>query len=65
MRSEALKRAQKKYRQNRKRFAITFYQTDADIEEYLYKQPNKPAYIKSLIRADMEKQLKEFTNDPE
>lgn len=55
MRSEALKKAQQKYRQALKRFSITFYQTDKDIEEHLFKQEHKQAYIKDLIRADMEK----------
>jgi hypothetical protein len=61
MRSEALKKAQQKYRQSRKRFSITFYQTDKDIEEHLYKQEHKQAYIKELIRADMEKNNTENT----
>lgn len=29
--------------------------TDADILEWLEKQPNKQGYIKALIRADMKK----------
>jgi hypothetical protein len=55
MRSESLKKAQQKYRQSLKRFSITFYQTDKDIEEHLYKQENKQGYVKDLIREDMKK----------
>lgn len=33
--------------------------TDADIIEHLNQQPNKSGYIKSLIRADMEKHKSE------
>lgn len=55
MRTDALKKAQQKYRQNLKRFSITFYQTDKEIEDHLFKQEHKQAYIKDLIRKDMEK----------
>ena len=33
--------------------------TDADLIEHLNQQPNKSGYIKSLIRADMERKKNE------
>lgn len=38
------------------RFLVKFVKTtEADLIEHLNQQPNKSGYIKSLIRADMEK----------
>ena len=55
--SEAQKRATLKYRREKtKNITVTFYQKEADIYEWLQKQPNKQGYIKSLIRADMERE---------
>ena len=54
--SEAQKRATLKYRREKTtNITVTFYQKEADIYEWLQKQPNKQGYIKSLIRADMER----------
>lgn len=53
--SEAQKRATLKYRREQtKHLSVTFYKKEADIYEWLQKQPNKQGYVKSLIRADME-----------
>lgn len=53
--SEAQKRALDKYKANVKRITIDFPPTDAELWEYIQKQPKKQTYIKDLIRADMEK----------
>ena len=55
MASEAQKRALEKYRAKTKRFTVDFPPSDAELWEQLQKQPNKQGYIKSLIRADMER----------
>lgn len=53
--SEAQLAAVRKYKQkNLKQYTIGFYPADADILEHLNKQPVKQAYIKDLIRKDME-----------
>ena len=49
-------RYQKKYRVS---FIVPMMKTtEADLIEWMKQQPNKSGYIKSLIRADMEKQKK-------
>ncbi len=53
--TEAEKKAKKKYRGKVKRLTIEFYQTETYLIAQVEKQPNKQGYIKSLIRADMEK----------
>ena len=53
--TEAEKKAKKKYRDKGKRLTLDFYPTEADLWEHISKQPNKQGYIKSLIRADMER----------
>ena len=53
--TEAQKKALDKYKANVKRFTVDFPPTDAELYEHLSKQPNKQGYIKSLIRADMER----------
>lgn len=54
--SESKKRADAKYRKEKvKQYAISFFPADYDLYEHLQKQPNKAAYIRDLIRADMEK----------
>jgi hypothetical protein len=41
---------------NYRRISFKLHRTiDADLLEHLEKQPNKNAYLKELIRADMEK----------
>lgn len=53
--TEAQKRAKAKYQQKVKRITIEFYPTDADLLEQIEKQQKKQAYIKNLIRADIER----------
>lgn len=49
-------RAVKKYKQEKiKRITVDFSPTEAELWEYVQKQPNKQGYIKGLIRADMQK----------
>ena len=56
MRTEAQKRAKKKYREKGKRFTVEFYPTEQALIDHLEKQPKKQTYIKDLIRRDMENQ---------
>ena len=53
--TEAEKKAKKKYRDKGKRLYIDLYPSEADLIEQVEKQPNKQGYIKALIRADMER----------
>ena len=50
-----LRAAQKYKRENVKRITVDFSPAEADLWEHIQGQPNKQGYIKSLIRADMEK----------
>lgn len=53
--SEAQRRASLKYRKERtKQLAMRFYPAEMDLWEHLDAKPNKAAYIKDLIRRDME-----------
>lgn len=53
--SEAQKRASIKYKKDKTRqFLLRFFPADEDLWEHLQKQPVKSAYIKELIRRDME-----------
>lgn len=55
MRSDAQKSAESKYRKEKVRqHTLKFYPADADLYEFLQKQPNKNGYLKQLIRRDME-----------
>ena len=57
MLSEAQKRAQRNYvKHNVKRFVVSFYPNDDDkaTYEWLQKQDKMNAYIKELIKKDME-----------
>ena len=57
MLSEAQKRAQRNYvKRNVKRFVVSFYLNDDDkaTYEWLQKQDKMNAYIKELIKKDME-----------
>ena len=53
--TEAEKKAKKKYRDKGKRLTVDFYPSEADLISHIESQPNKQGYIKSLIRADMER----------
>lgn len=55
MATEAQRKAKNKYRDQGKRMTVDFYPSEADLIEHIESQPNKQGYIKSLIRADMEK----------
>lgn len=55
MTSEAQKRAKDKYMKSVRRFTVDFPPAEHDLAEHLDKQPNKQAYIRDLIRADMNK----------
>lgn len=56
MRSEALKRAQKKYREEKVvRVNVNLYPDDQDLIDKLQSVPSKQKYIKDLIRADIKK----------
>ena len=55
MATEAQKRATAKYtRENVKAFNLRFFPADMDLYEHLKKQPKMAAYLKELIRRDME-----------
>lgn len=54
MRSEAQKRAKKKYLDKGLRFKIDFYPSEQELIDHLQKQPKKQTYIKDLIRKDIE-----------
>ena len=58
MATEAQMKALEKYKSNVKRITIDFPPSDVELWEYIQKQPKKQTYIKSLIRADMEKNKK-------
>ncbi len=53
--SEAHLRAVQKYKQKVKRITLEFHPTEGEMWEHIQSQGNKQGYIKSLIRADMEK----------
>lgn len=56
MKSKAQKKAQAKYSKEKcKQFNLVFYPTDADIVKHLDGMQSKTAYIKELIRKDMQK----------
>lgn len=55
MASEAQKKALKKYKAKVKRLTIDFTPSEAELFEYIEKQPKKQTYIKNLIRQDIEK----------
>lgn len=57
VRSEAQKRADRKYKAEKvKRLMVEFYPTEKDIIEHLDKQDKKSTYIKNLLREDMKKE---------
>jgi hypothetical protein len=53
--SEAQKKANKTYREKVNRITIDFYPTEEELWNHIQSQDKKQTYIKSLIRADMEK----------
>lgn len=50
-----LRAAQKYKREKVKRTTLEFSPAEVDLWEHVQRQPNKQGYIKSLIRADMER----------
>lgn len=53
--TEAQRRANSNYRKrNVKTHTLSFYPDDADIYAWFCKQDNKTAYLRSLIRKDMQ-----------
>ena len=55
MATEAQKRAAAKYeKEHVRRKVVKFFPADADLLEHLESQPRQNAYIKELIRRDME-----------
>lgn len=63
--SSAQRRATLKYRkEHTKQLAMRFFPDDMDLWEHLQKQDGKAAYIKRLIRDDMERQAKKTQDSP-
>lgn len=56
MTSEAQRKAVKKYKEKVKRITLDFYPTEDDLWQHIQSQVKKQTYIKSLIRADMERE---------
>lgn len=56
--SEAQKKANKKYKEKTKRITVDFYPSEMELWEHINNQPQKQTYIKSLIRADVERNIK-------
>lgn len=52
--TEAQKRAKAKYNEKVVKVTIELYPTDKDLIEKLQEQPSKQAYIKELIRKDIQ-----------
>lgn len=56
MPTDAQKRATAKYkREHTKTKSIIFNESEYDLLDWVRKQPNQNAYLKALIRADMER----------
>lgn len=51
---EAIKRAKAKYNEKATKVTIEFYPQDAELLKKVQDQPNKQAYIKELIRKDIQ-----------
>lgn len=57
MRSEALKRAQKKYQEEKTvRVNVNLYPAEQDLIDKLESVPSKQRYIKDLIREDIKRE---------
>ena len=52
--TEARKRAKTKYNEKVTKVTIEFYPTDTDLLAKVNEQPSKQAYIKELIRKDIQ-----------
>lgn len=53
--SDAHLRAVQKYKQKVKRITLEFHPTEEELWNHIQSQGKKQTYIKSLIRADMER----------
>lgn len=54
--TDAQYRASQKYKKEKiKRITVDFSPKEAELWDHVQNQPNKQGYIKSLIRADMER----------
>ena len=51
----AAKKYKEKYKEKVKRITVDFYPADEELWDHVQSQDNKQGYIKSLIRADIEK----------
>ena len=54
MLTEAQKRAKAKYRKKVAKVSIEFYPHEAELIQKVNEQPSKQAYIKSLIKKDLQ-----------
>lgn len=54
--TEAQKRAKARYQKRCKRMAVTIYPSEPDLMRWMEDKPHYSAYIKQLIRDDMERQ---------
>lgn len=55
--TDAQRRAQARYvKESVKQASLRFYPAEADLWEWLDSKENKQGYLKSLIRADMERE---------
>ena len=55
MASEAQRRAVQLYKKKIKRITLEFSPAESDVWDHIQQQEKKQTYIKSLIRADIEK----------
>ena len=55
MTTDAQRKAVQKYKQKLKRITIDFSPAESEMWEHINAQPKKQTYIKSLIKADIEK----------
>lgn len=56
MRSEAEKKAVRKYKQKLTRLTLDFTPAEKELIDHINSQPKKQTYIKNLIREDMKKE---------
>lgn len=56
MATEAQRNAKKRYEKRCKRLVVTLYPTDEDIKQHIAKKEGYNAYIKQLIRDDMNRE---------
>lgn len=65
MSTDAQKAARARYvKNNVKRVLVSFYPTDKDVFEWLDTKEAKPAYIRALLRREMEREVQEGQYKP-